>query len=477
MKIGFLSPRGTERNQSNSVFAEVYRELRYVLTFSVDDIEFIPNLGLLAIASMLPSDIEMKYIDEDYIDPDTAEAITWDEKFDLVCLSACNNQAKRAYQISERFRKRGIPVVIGGYHPSALPDEVKEHCDAVVIGEGETAIVRVVEDLRRGALQPFYRTQGWVDLTRVPPPRFDIIGDITRFNKIPLHATRGCPWNCKFCSIVPIFGHKIRKKTVDQVIAEIEMVKAMYPNPYITFGDENMFVDRKYAKELLRRMVPLKVRWECYTDVSVAQDDELLELCRDSHCVELLIGLESLSRETLHEQEPWKAKQFDKYDGWVEAIRKIQSFDVGVMGLFIVGFDQDDRGVFRRIKQFIDDTDLYDVDFAVLCPIPGTQIYNDMKAKGRILTENWDEYTWMHVNFQPLQMTPMELQEGLLWLFREVCTIEWLERRRQYMRAFYARLFDDPTRAWGAHDTALRNRLQEAASKGIGASHSWRRIS
>lgn len=441
MKIAFISPRGTERNQQNSCFNEVYRELRYVLTFSIDDIEFMPNLGLLTLAGTCPPDWDLHYIDEDYIDVESAEKIPFDEDWDLVCLSACNNQAYRAYQIADQFRAKGVPVIIGGYHPSALPLEAKRHCDAVFLGEAEETFPEFLQDLKAGTIKPFYRPKRMADLTKVSP-RFDIIHGIERFNKFTMLATRGCPHHCEYCCITPLYGHKFRTKTVEQVIREIEQVKALYPNPYISFGDENMFIDKKFAKELLRAMIPLKVRWEAYSDLSVADDPELLELIYESHCVELLVGLESLNPDNLKLMDHWKYQRFMR-EGHLPALRRIQEAGVGVMGLFIVGYDHDTPDVFEAIRDFIVEAELFDVDFAVLCPLPGTPLFHRLRQEGRILTENWDLYTWMHVNYEPKNMTPEQLQEGLLWLFREICTVEWLLRRKEYMRNLYARLYGD----------------------------------
>ncbi|MCD6309287.1 MAG: B12-binding domain-containing radical SAM protein [Candidatus Eremiobacteraeota bacterium] len=439
MKVGLISPRGTERNQQNNIFFEIYKNLLPVVSFMIDDIEFIPNLGLLQIGAYLDDRFDVKYIDEDYIDISTSEPVIFDEEFDLVCLSACNNQAFRAYEIADKYREMGKTVVIGGFHPSALPHEAKQHADAVVIGEGEDTFPVLIEDWLKGELKPFYYSSGDVDLTKIPMPRYDAIGNITRFNKMPVFATRGCPRFCDYCCIKTLYGPRYRKKTIQQVVDEINELKRLYPRPYpfITFGDENLLADPEWSKELVRALIDLNIRWECYCDMAVADDDELLELLYESRCTELLIGFESVIPETLKHNAPWKAKRVHEY---AKAIEKIQSHGIGIMGLFIVGFDQDGPDVFDRISEFIRETNLFDIDFAVLCPIPGTRVYDRFKAEGRILTENWNKYTWLHVNFQPKQMTPRELQEGLIRLFKEFSTIEMLEKRRKYFRNIYQRL-------------------------------------
>lgn len=439
MKIAFISPRGTERNQQNNILYDVYKKLIPVLSFMIDDIEFIPNLGLLQIAALAGDEHEVRYIDEDYIDVKDAEPIIFSDDYDLVAISACNNQAFRGYEIADRFREKGVKVIIGGYHPTALPEEAKEHADAVFIGEGEDTFPLFLKDLEKGEIKPFYRSSGKVDLTKLPPPRFDCIEKIIRFNKLPVFATRGCPRKCDYCSVKMIYGKEYRKKNVHQVVQEIEELKRLYPRPYpfITFGDENLLVDKKWSKELVRALIPLKIRWECYCDVSVAWDDELLDLLRESNCVELLIGFESVVAENMNQGDRWKYRMVKKY---AEAVERIQSKGVGVMGLFMFGFEHDHPQVFKETAQFIHDTNLFDVDFAVLCPIPGTQTFNNLKQQGRILTYDWNKYTWIHVNYQPMHMTTKELQEGLLYMFKEFSSVEVLHKRRQYFKGIYNRL-------------------------------------
>ncbi len=439
MKIAFISPRGTERNQQNNVLYEIYKDLLPVLSFMIDDIEFIPNLGLLQVAAMVSPEHDVRYIDEDYIDVRDAEPIIFDEPYDLVALSACNNQARRAYQIADRFRNRGVPVVIGGYHPSALPEEAKAHADTVFIGEGEDIFPQFLEDFKKGKARPFYQSKGNVDLTGLPIPRYDAIGNITRFNKLPVFATRGCPHNCEYCSVKMIYGPGYRKKNISQVVAEIEELKRLYPRPFpfITFGDENLLVDRKWSKELVRALIPLNIRWECYADVSVAWDDELLELLQESNCVELLIGFETVIPENMRMGDMFKYNYVGRY---AEAIERIQSRGVGVMGLFMFGFDHDFPDVFKKTARFIHDTNLFDVDFAVLCPIPGTETFDAFQRQGRIITRNWDRYTWIHVNYQPMNMSARQLQEGLLYMFQEFSSVDFLMKRKKYFKGIYQRL-------------------------------------
>jgi len=441
MKIAFVSPRGSESNQGNSLLSNIYLKLHKILNFvEIEDIEFMPNLGLLTVAGQFPSSWELRYIDEDYIVPGTADDLDFDEKFDLVCLTAVNSQAYRAYAVADEFRRRGVRVAIGGMHASAVPEEALAHADAVIVGEGEDVVPRLVDDLRRGSLQRLYRSHGNVDLTTVGPPRLDLVQGWSRFNKVPLQATRGCPRGCKYCSIITTYGKLYRHKSVAQVVAEVEMAKRLHERPWVSFADENLYLDRKYTKELARALAPLNVRWECYCDSQVAKDEELLELLHASNCVQIMIGFESLNPSSLKDAAPWKSRIVHEYRASVE---RIQSHGIGVMGLFILGLDDDDLDVFERIRDFLDETNMFDADFAILCPIVGTPLFDDLKAAGRIVSENWDHYAWYHVNYKPSKLTPQQLQDGILWLFQEYNSPPRVWKRIEFFRQVFERLHGD----------------------------------
>jgi len=441
MKIAFISPRGSESNQQNNILNNIYQKLMRILTFiEIEDVEFMPNLGLLTIAGLVNGRHDLRYIEEDYIDESQVEPVIFDEDFDLVCLSAVNSQAKRAYEIASNFRERGIYTVIGGLHASMLPGEAKRYVDTVIIGEGEDTFPEFMKDFENGKARPFYRSTGDFDLRFAPMPRFDMVNNITRFNKITLHATRGCPHKCDFCCLHQVYGPKYRKKNPKQVVKEIEFVKELYPNPLISFADENMLVDRKYSKELLRAIAPLDVRWEGYCDISIAHDDELLQLLADSSCVMQMIGLESLSFKNLRDVAPFKARRIEEY-AW--AVEKIQSRGVGVMGLFMLGFDYDTPEVFQEIHDFIKETNMFDVDFSIVCPIPGTCLYERLKNEGRIICEDWDKFAWYNVNFEPRHVTARQLKEGIMWLFREFNKPEELARKKERFQQIYRKLYPD----------------------------------
>jgi len=428
MKISLVSPRGAERNQQNDIMFDIYEEMEGHLALMMDDIEFIPNLALLSLASYLDPSWDIHFIEEDYVPGEQVEDVLFQQDFDIALISIVNYTALRGYEIADRYRKMGVYTVIGGLHASALPEEALLHADTVVVGEGEEILPVFIDDFLNGKPERIYRSETPVDLTKIPPARYDLIENPRRYNKMPVLATRGCPRNCEFCCFPKLYGRIYRHKTTQQVVTDIKKIMEIHPKPYIHFCDENLFCDREFSRELVREIKKLNVPWECFCDMGIADDDKLLSLLKGSACRDLLIGLETVNPKVMEKVDPWKYGKLKKYR---EDIRKIQHYGLPVTGLFILGFDDDDMSVFRNVCNFISDVGLYDMDFAILTPIPGSQLYTRLKKEGRIISENWAHYTWTHVNFQPMRMTPGELQEGLLWIFREFASSRMLEKRER----------------------------------------------
>lgn len=414
-KIALINPKGAERCNQDLIMQDIFPDIMDDIVLVGDDTEFVPHLGLLTIASLLPDDALPIYIDEEYIPLNMVEEKVFCEDFDLVCLSAYNPQAFRAYEIARWYRRRNIPVIMGGLHVSGIPEEAAQHVDSVFVGEAEYTFKQFLEDFKKGETRKYYVSDKPVDLADSPPPRFDIIENFPMYNKIPLIATRGCPHSCDFCIFPVAYHRKFRHKPVEQVIGEIESVKKLHPKPFISFSDENMLADREYSRELVSAIIDLDIPWECYCDIGIAEDDILLDLMAKSNCKLAQIGFETLDPENLRDVDAWKHKQVMNYP---RSIKKIQSAGIPVMAMFMAGFDGDDSGVFNRLKKFIISNRIREIDFAIMTPMPGTPLYRKLKSEGRIISENWNHYTWTHVNFQPNKMTAVELQEGPLKLFK-----------------------------------------------------------
>lgn len=392
----------------------------------------LPSLSLLTLAALTPTTIDLDYFEIPHIDDLNVHRMP---RYDAVAISSYSAQIGEAYALADQLRSRGTRVILGGPHVTALPDEAAAHADAVVLGEAEPLWPTVAEDLLRGQLKPIYRTQPGetYDLQRAPVPRFDLL-DPENYNRIPIQTSRGCPHNCEFCAGSRNYAPGYRQKTVDQVIREIEAVRAIWDRPFIEFADDNLFVRHSWGRELLERISPLGVRWFAETDLSIADNPELLRALRPAGCYQLLIGLESLSDDNLRaiEATGWKAARRGRY---VEAVRAIQDTGVTVNTCFIVGLDADTPAVFDDIRRFVEQAQPLEIQVTVLTPFPGTALFDRLRREGRLDEPPfWHKCTLFDVNYQPAGMSREQLRRGLFDLFGDLYNEEAFSRRkRQYM--------------------------------------------
>jgi len=393
------------------------------------------NLGLLVIAALTPKRFHVELIDENL----NLNGIDFEKYYDLVAITTITQQATRAYEIADEFRKRGCKVIIGGIHATIIPHEAKMHADSVVIGEGEGLWPQLLNDFLDNKIKPFYSTRNLFNLRKSPIPRYDLLNP-KDYKVIWLQASRGCPFDCEFCAASKIFGIKFRHKTIEQVIKEIKVIKKIWKNPQINFSDDNMFIDRKYVVELIKRLIPLKIRWAASTDISVAKDESFLKLLRKAGCMILFIGFESLSKKGLStiDRYGWKCKQLDNYAAYVE---KIQSYGIGVQGAFILGLDSDDASVFKKTSDFIVNNNFYAAQITVLTPLPGTRLRERLDREKRLLPEgNWDRYSFLDVNFIPKRMSSKDLQDGILKVYQEVYSKENRFKIASHFKKIYTNL-------------------------------------
>jgi radical SAM superfamily enzyme YgiQ (UPF0313 family) len=394
----------------------------------------LPSLGLLTLAGMTAPEIDLHYIEI----ADLRDVHGLPEEFDAVAISSFSAQIGEAYELADRYRSAGTKVILGGLHVSAVPAEARAHADAVVIGEGEPLWPKVMADLLGGALQPVYDARGRdFDLAESPMPRFDLL-EIERYNRLTVQTQRGCPFRCEFCAASMRISPRYKVKPVERVIAEVRNIKALWKRPFIEFADDNTFVNKAHSRELMRALAPEHVRWFTETDVSVAEDLELLQLMRDAGCAEVLIGLESTSfagLDGLEQQSNWKAKKVDHY---LEAVRRIQDRGIRVNGCFVLGLDGTDTRSFGDVLDFVRQSGLYDVQITVQTAFPGTPLYERLKREGRILREEaWELCTLFDVNFQPARMSVAELEEGLRELGRLIYSEECTQQRREEFHRNY----------------------------------------
>lgn len=329
--------------------------------------------------------------------PDTVETVLFDERLEeipfddpteLVALTVETYTARRAYQIADSFRRRGVPVVMGGYHPTFLPDEALEHADSVVSGDAELVWRQIIEDTRNGSLQRFYQSPAFPDLDTMMPDRSIFEGK--KYAPIGLvQYSRGCKFNCSFCSIRAFYGTNLRQRPVANVAEDIRRSGRRH----VAIVDDNLFVDTDKAKELFEALIPLNVSWSCQVSIDIARDPELIRLMARSGCVSALLGFESLDPQSLREiRKGWNVK-WQSYD---EAIAIFRRFGIMIYGTFVFGCDNDTLASCSASVDFAIQRKFVLANFNPLTPMPGAPLFDRMQKEGRLIHERW----WLDPNFR-----------------------------------------------------------------------------
>ena len=431
MKLALISPKGVGMgtNEENKWTKDLYDSLNGI--DSLRELMSCPNSPLLTVASILDSFFdEMEYIDEEI------EEIDWEKHYDMVAMSFMTQQAARAFVLAEKFRKKGIYLIAGGMHPTNSPEEVLQYFDTVFIGEGEITLLQFISDYLENKPLRLYKNTYEINMDEVPLPRYDLI-KMDQYKTIPLQISRGCPHNCEFCASTKVYGSKYRHKSVDRIMQEIEMIQNLKYNPHIYFTDDNMLVKKEFVIELLDKLKDRKLRWMTHTDISVADQDEILKRLFSAGCRKLVIGFESIIPESLYAIEKWKYNRMKRYG---EGIQKIQSYGIGVWGTFIVGLDGDDKSVFKRVVDFTLENNLYGAMISVPTPYPGSSLYERLLNEGRILSLNWGSYTLWNVVVQPKNMSVNELREGFRTILLQIYSKEATKKRMEYFKNIYSAL-------------------------------------
>lgn len=351
--------------------------------------------------SLTPPSVETVFYDE------RLGPIPFDEPTDLVALTVETFTARRAYQIATQYRKRGVKVVMGGFHPTFMPQEAASFSDAVVFGDAENTWPQVLKDAQAGRLKQFYRPDEFPPMVGMKPDHSIFKG--MRYAPMTLvQYSRGCKFNCSFCSIHAFYGRSMRQRPVHEVVAEIEKLGARH----ILFVDDNLFIDAPKAKELFRALIPLKINWSCQISIDVARDPEILKLMEKSGCTGALIGFESLDASNLKiMNKGWNLKWAD-YDS---SIKKIQDAGIMIYGTFVFGYDHDTPEVFDRTVEFAIRHKFVLAGFNPLMPTPGSKIYDDLLRENRMIFERWwidPRYHYGEAVFHPRSMTAEEFTEG-----------------------------------------------------------------
>jgi len=410
----------------------------------------IPRLGSVLLGTILKRQgLEVKVVIEEISAPDYRSLAF---QPDLVCISSISSTAPRAYELADFYRARGLPVVLGGAHPSFLPAEGLGHADYVICGEGDEALPELVEALNAGAdpggIQNLCCREGeevrqnpWrpfvEDLDALPIPDYNLIHDWRAKKRrfVSIATSRGCPFNCRFCSVILLFGRKYRYNSVDRVMEEIR--QNSIPDGHLFFCDDNFTANRERIKELCERMLleNLKIEWSAQVRVEAAKDPELLKLMARSGCYTVFVGLESINPETL--------KAYNKsqtVEGIRDCIINFHHHGINVHGMFVFGAEEDHYQIIRDTVTFSRQLDLDSLQYLILTPVPGTPVYQDLEAQNRIICRDWSHYDGHHIVFQPRQFTPYELQHETIRAMKKFYSWTSVIKRLIARDWFYAQL-------------------------------------
>lgn len=362
-------------------------------------------MTLNQLVAITPKKYDITCIDESMND------INFNENYDIVGITSNTPQAPRAYEIADKFRDKGVKVVMGGVHPSALPDEAKKHADSIVLGEGEESWPKLLNDFEnKGKIKPFYQSN-LINPELIPSPDRTLLN---HFNlTLRVQATRGCPNNCEFCSLHIIEGSKLRMRPIENVIDEIRS----YKGKWVTFVDNSLTICPNYSKLLFKKMQSLDKKFACFGNINVlGKDEELLNLAQKAGCIAWEVGLESVSQKSLNKA----GKKSNKVSEYKKAIRKIKEYNSAVVGSFVFGFDEDTLDIFDQTLETVYELELDSASFNILTPYPGTRLYYRLENEGRILTKDWSKYDLGHVVFKPNKMSAKELFEGTKKIVKSV---------------------------------------------------------
>lgn len=365
-----------------------------------------PGLGWLIVASLCNPATDITLVD------DEVEDIPYEKETDLVGISLFTANSYRAYEISKSFRCRGIPVILGGVHVTACPEEASEHADSIVVGEAEDTWPELLKDFNNGKLKRVYTSTNTSDLSNMPLPRRDLL-DKTKYSTInTVQATRGCPFDCEFCSMRILFGSRTRCRPAEEVIEEI---KSLDGNAFL-LNDDNLAQKRDYYKKLFRSLIPLNKKWVGAASWNIANDNETLDLLEKSGCRALAVGFESLEPHYGVKKIGSKGDNFLRYK---EVVKKLHTHKIAVLANFIFGFDNDNESMFKKTLEFALESQIDTAQFNILVPYPGTPVYQRLEEEGRITDRNWSNYISCNLCYKLKNMSKRTFLEELYKLKRK----------------------------------------------------------
>ncbi len=431
LRILLISPRGAflGRNDAFREYMETSREMQTIL-------HYWNGLGaaLPTIAGLTPDYHTISICDE-HVTP-----IDFDAPLDVVGLTGMTQQAPRAYEIADEFRRRGVYVAMGGIHATVLPDEALGHVDTVFTGEAEHTWPLFLSDVERDRPRRRYDQANYpaVDLETIPLPRYDLVA-ANDYPVVWVQATRGCPLDCEFCAATRVYGSTYRHKGVQQVAREITEVKRLWRHSQVGFADDNMFVNKRWVRALLDELESVPFTWYAQSDVSISEHPDLLARLHANGLRILFVGLESVNGTNLEgiNANGWKARRLARYP---EAIAAIQGAGIGIYASFIVGMDYDTDATFEEIAAFVNANNIMGTQVTILTPFPGSVLRARMEREGRIASSDWSLYTAWNAVIRHRRLTESELEAGLLTVYRSVYSENELRRRAAHFKQLFLNL-------------------------------------
>lgn len=419
MKIALIIPRLSDVSERS------FYDFKFGAKFLLSRKHISYLLAIPTLVSLTPPGHEIRIFDEN------VEAIDYSWLPDIVGITVRTMFARRAYEVSESYRSRGIKTVLGGIHPSMCPEDSLLHCDSVVIGEAEEVWSIVLQDAEKGELKSIYKAPKHADLSIYPAPDRSLLPRQNYLLDI-IQTTKGCPFHCEFCSVHAFDGQTIRSKTVDQIMEEIRFIdsdRSRYKKKtVIFFADDNIIANRVFARKLFAALGEHGINWMCQASINISQDTDLLKLMSQSGCGAIFIGFESLSEDNLDMMDKGVNRRFE----YIEAIRKIQSYGILVHSSFILGYDCDSESTFDELINFIDKSNLLMPLINILTPLPGTKLFNRLEQEGRIMDRDWNKYDTQHVVFRPARMSSDQLLQGYRKVLRSVYSFDSTLKKLRY---------------------------------------------
>lgn len=391
MKLALLAPAGA-MHRYNGNFG---KSLHYA------------PLTLTTLAALVPEELGIDVVIYD----ETAGEIPLDLDADMAAITCITGTAPRCYAYADYYRSRGITVVLGGVHPSMMPDEAAGHADCVMTGFSEFTFPQMLRDFTAGALKPRYAQGCAYTIEGRPTPRRELLNKKRYITVNTVEAIRGCTHPCTFCAYPAAFGKRLYKRPVHEVVAEIEALHCKV----VLFPDVNLVADREYAIRLFTAMAPLKVMWMGLVTSHVGIDDELIRVFEKSGCKGLLIGFESISQES----QQYVNKGVNRVGNYTDLMKRLHASGILVQGCFAFGADDEDTSVFERTVEMVTKVKIDLPRYSILTPFPKTEFYRQLADEGRIFEHHWAMYDVEHCVYRPAKMTPEELEQGTAWAWKQ----------------------------------------------------------